>query len=632
MIKEEKKEEVETQETYVFGAGPSTGRSGTRERSYPLLTLFTYHNIISDVSIEKEVIDNWDCSSTSQCPQTYARPWGVLPNSCRPPRYDVFAIDKTIRHSRRGETAWITSTLPCLVHTTTHQVQMPSEIDPLLPQNESAPEISGYGFWSRAKNTSEITYTDEPPSYSHDQAEDTRSISSTSASTSSALSTICGIFTIFIFFSLVIAALSPGGINGGEPPGRTNPEPIPRQPAKTIEQRVSRILEETPLIDGHNDLAIFLRFAYKNKLHTKTFQDRFENGNMESNVDLPRLREGKVGGAFWSAFVLCPANASYDFSDSTYAEAVSTTLSQIDLLRRLQTQYPYTFTPATSSPAHALDMFHSNKSLVSPISIEGLHQIPQSAPMSTIRLYHTLGVRAATLTWNCHNAFADAALIPSNSTGETIPAPYHRGGLTPAGRNLIREMNRLGMIVDLAHTSYWTQKAVLSNNTSLAPVIYSHSSAFALCPHPRNVHDDMLELVKKTNSLVMINFTPDFISCLPPANASVLPEPYEGNNTLHQVARHVVYVGEKIGFDYVGFGSDFDGMFSTPKGLEGVDKFPDLVAELLRMGVSDKDAGKIVGGNLLRVWQAAEDVARKMHEDGVLEGEDEIKEWGKDTL
>lgn len=504
---------------------------------------------------------------------------------------------------------------------------MPSEVDPLLPQNEPAPEISGDGFPRRKQDSSEITYVDDPPSYD-DQA-DARSTSSNDVSTKSALSTICSLFGLVVFFALVIVALSPGGGRDNEP---SQPLPEPRRPARTIEQRVSAILQNTPLVDGHNDLAMFLRFAYKSKLHTRTFRERFENGEMEMNVDLPRLREGKVGGAFWSAFVPCPRNASYDFRDSIYAEAVSTTLSQIDLLRRLQNAYPYTFTPASSSPAHALKMFHSNRSLASPISIEGLHQIPQSAAMSTLRLYNSLGVRAASLTWNCHNAFADAALIPSNFTGETVPAPYHRGGLTRAGRAVIREMNRLGMLVDLSHTSYWTQKAVMSDGTSLAPVFYSHSSAFALCPHPRNVHDDMLELVKKTNSLVMINFSPGFVSCLPPPNSSALPEFYEKNNTLHQVARHVVYVGEKIGYDHVGLGSDFDGILSAPRGLEGVDKFPDLVAELLRMGVSDVDAGEVVGGNIFRVWQKAEDVARKMHEDGVLEGEDEVRDWGKEAI
>lgn len=502
---------------------------------------------------------------------------------------------------------------------------MSSEIDPLLPRGSSAPEITGYGFSRKEQPISEVTY--DTPSYYYRELQDEEEEQQTpEASTQSALSTIIAIFTAVVFFAFVMVALSPGGFDDGTP----SPEPVPtrvpgRSPATTVRERADRILNETPLIDGHNDLAIFLRFAYKNKIHTSRFVSKFENGGMEANVDLPRLHEGKVGGAFWSAFVPCPSNASMDFSDANYGSAVSTTLSQIDLLRRIQEYYPTLFTPATSSPAHALSMFHANKSLVSPISIEGLHQVPQSAPMSTLRLFHALGVRAATLTWNCHNAFADAALISDRSG--TAVAPYHRGGLTDIGRKVLREMNRLGMLIDLSHTSYWTQKAVLSNETSLAPVMFSHSSAFTLCKHPRNVHDDVLELVKKTKSIVMINFTPDFISCLPPPNESTLPEFYEKNNTLRQVAKHVIYIGEKIGYDYVGLGSDFDGMEKTPVGLEGVDKFPDLVAELLEMGVSDRDASKVVGGNLLRVWESAENVARKMQEEGALEGEDEVPAW-----
>ena len=497
---------------------------------------------------------------------------------------------------------------------------MPSEVDPLLPQNEPAPEITGYGFSKRKKSGVEVSYTEAPSADTDD--DEARSTTSASTSAKSAAGTICSIFGVVVLCALFLATLASHG-------STTTPKPIPvpsrppSHPSLTLRERALQILGETPLIDGHNDLAIFLRYAYKNRLHTSTFHDHFENGNMERQVDLPRLREGRVGGTFWSAFVSCPVNASYDFSDSTYAESVSTTLAQIDLIRRLQHYYPTTFTPAQTSPKDALALFHSNKSLISPISIEGLHQIPQSNPMSTLRLYHALGVRAATLTWNCHNAFADAALIPSDQG--TVPAPYHRGGLTPAGRRVIQEMNRLGILVDLSHTSYWTQKAVLSSNTSRAPVIYSHSSAFTICPHPRNVHDDMLDLVKHTNSLIMINFSPDFISCLPPPSPSVLPEPYEQNNTLHQVARHVVYVGDRIGYDHVGFGSDFDGIFSTPRGLDGVDKFPDLVAELLRMGVEDGGVGKVVGGNLLRVWEAAEGVAREMQEEGVPEEEDEVK-------
>jgi membrane dipeptidase len=497
-----------------------------------------------------------------------------------------------------------------------------AELDPLLPQNEPAPEIQGYGF-SRYRGYDGIQSTEsrreEPKAWTDgyeqedDDDRDAESVSVTSAK--STLNTIVTIFTVVVFVGFVMAFLSPDL-------GDHNPLPLPRKPPQSIEGRVSAILDRTPLIDGHNDLAIFIRGAYKNKIHGDTFKDKFENGGMEMNVDLPRLKAGQVGGSFWSAFVVCPENASDDFSDESYATAVAHTLSQIDLLRRLQSEYPDNFTSATLPLSTALTNFHATKSLISPISIEGLHQIPQSAPMSTLRLYYALGVRAATLTWNCHNAFADAALI-STKEGTTV-APYHRGGLTPEGRQVIREMNRLGMLVDLSHTSYWTQKAVLSNDTSVAPVIYSHSSAFALCPHPRNVHDDVLDLVKNTKSLVMVNFSPAFISCLPPPNSSVLPEFYEKNNTLHQVARHIVYIGDKIGYDYVGLGSDFDGMGDlTPQGLEGVGKYPDLIAELLKMGVSDKDAAKVAGGNLLRVWMTADGIAKGLQKK-TLEGEDEV--------
>ncbi|KAJ4505942.1 hypothetical protein HRR83_008457 [Exophiala dermatitidis] len=495
-----------------------------------------------------------------------------------------------------------------------------SELDPLLPQNEPAPEIQGYGVSSKRTPGKVNSYEAQPYDWKDgEQAnddDDSQSLPLTSAR--SALSTIVSIFTIVVFVGFVIALLGPSLQDH-------NPLPVPKKPPRTIPDRVSAILERTPLLDGHNDLAIYIRAAYKNQINPDKFRDEFEHGGMSGNVDLPRLKQGQVGGGFWSAFVACPDEASDDFSDETYSTAVAHTLSQIDLVRRLQSHYPQNFTPATAPLSEALSNFHATRSLVSPISIEGLHQIPQSAPLSTLRLYYALGVRAATLTWNCHNAFADAALITSK--GETTVAPYHRGGLTPAGKEVIREMNRLGMLVDISHTSYWTQKSVLTNKTSAAPVIFSHSSAFALCPHPRNVQDDILDLVKETQSLVMINFAPDFISCLPPPNSSVLPEFYEKNNTLHQVARHIVYVGEKIGYDHVGLGSDFDGMGElTPRGLEGVDKYPDLVAELLKMGVSDRDAAKVVGGNLLRVWRTAEGIAKGLQKK-TPEGEDEVSGW-----
>lgn len=508
-----------------------------------------------------------------------------------------------------------------------------SELDPLLPHNEPAPEIQGHGYsryrgyegfqtsqdyndpWQQRKETVHVQRGTQDENADD---EDTQSLSM--ESTKAALNRVIGFFSVVIFMGFVIAFLSP---RVADPEPRP-PYTPPKRP-HTIQDRVTAILDHTPLIDGHVDLAIFIRGAYQNKLHTKKFQDKFENGNMGSNVDLPRLKKGMVGGAFWSAFTVCPEHASEDFSDEEYASSVAHTISQIDVLRRLQAQYSGNFSPATMPLAGQLTRFHESKRLISPISIEGLHQIPQSGPMSTLRMYYELGVRAATLTWNCHNAFADAALISTRNG--THVAPYHRGGLTPAGRKVLREMNRLGMLIDISHTSYWTQKAVLSNKTSVAPVIYSHSSAFSLCPHPRNVHDDILDLVKETGSVVMVNFSPGFISCLPPKNEMELPEFYEKNNTLHQVARHITYIGEKIGYDYVGLGSDFDGMGDvTPAGLDGVDKYPDLIAELLKMGVSDTNAAKVAGGNLIRVWQKADEVAKNLQRE-TLEGEDEVSGW-----
>ncbi len=158
---------------------------------------------------------------------------------------------------------------------------------------------------------------------------------------------------------------------------------------------------------------------------------------------------------------------------------------------------------------------------------------------------------------------------------------------------------------------------------SAAPIIYSHSSAYALCPHPRNVPDDILHLVKKKNSVVMVNFSPDFVSCVKnTTNPTGMPSFYPPNSTLEHVVSHILHIGNLIGFDHVGLGSDFDGIPNTPKGLDDVSKFPDLVGEMLRRGVSDVDAGKVVGGNVLRVWKDVDAVAEKLQRAGAKPVED----------
>jgi len=258
------------------------------------------------------------------------------------------------------------------------------------------------------------------------------------------------------------------------------------------------------------------------------------------------------------------------------------------------------------------------------LGIEGLHQIGNSA--ATLRRYYDLGVRYATLTHNCGNRFADAALWENPFR----KAPAFWGGVSPEGQLLINEMNRLGMIVDISHTSVDTQLDVLGGSRhgdwkgSKAPVIFSHSSIFSLCPHPRNVEDEVLKLVKERNSLVMINFAPEFVSCVPSQDDSGIPEFYPANSTLEHVASHIIYIGNLIGFDHVGLGSDFDGITETPKGLEDVSRYPDLFAELLRRGVSDGDAAKVAGGNVLRVWKDVEAVAAKLQKAGEPVLEDDL--------
>lgn len=260
-----------------------------------------------------------------------------------------------------------------------------------------------------------------------------------------------------------------------------------------------------------------------------------------------------------------------------------------------------------------------------------------------LRDYHGRGVRYATLTHNCHNIYADSAMTDL-ANGSTIQATPKWHGVSEIGQKLVREMNRLGILVDLSHTSADTMRSVLGaqpisshvpNATtpgwegSLAPPIFSHSSAFGLCPHPRNVPDDVLHLVKSRGGVVMVTFWAGFISCQFPAGGKTyegqLPEQYAPNVTVAQVVRHMRYIGDLIGYDHVGLGSDFDGTPFALTGLKDVSEFPALVVEILRQGITDDDARKIVGGNLLRVWKEVDDVAAALEVDKALPAEDELQ-------
>lgn len=208
----------------------------------------------------------------------------------------------------------------------------------------------------------------------------------------------------------------------------------------------AKVLSENPLIDGHNDLLILLRGAYHGHIYEDNFTVPFEQGGLAGHFDIPRAKAGQLGGSFWSAFVPCPADG-LDFSDSNYATSVRTTLEQIDLFNRLSEKYPDFFTLAPT--AKAAEEAWARGKLISPLIIEGLHQIGNS--LATLRLYHSLGVRYATLTWNCHNKYADAAIVFVDGKFQASK-PYH-GGVSQAGEDLILEMNRLGIMVDLSHVS-----------------------------------------------------------------------------------------------------------------------------------------------------------------------------------
>lgn len=304
------------------------------------------------------------------------------------------------------------------------------------------------------------------------------------------------------------------------------------------------------------------------------------------------------------------------------------------MVRRLTASYPNVFAPSGANSSAATAAFSNGGKLISPIGIEGLHQIGNS--YSNLRLFESLGARYATLTHNCHNKYADAALV-TDPSGATIAAPPYWGGVSEDGRKLIQEMNRIGMLVDISHVSKDTMLDVLGGRPdkwkgSAAPVMFSHSSAYALCPHPRNVPDDVLKLVKSTNSIVMVNFAPDFVSCVASNASSGIPDFYPQNSTIRHVARHIAHIGNLIGYDHVGIGSDFDGIFDTPKGLDDVSKYPELVAELLEMGVTDDEAAKVVGRNVLRVWADAEKTAQKLETAGLLPAEDTVNLPGEIEL
>ncbi|KAI8576746.1 hypothetical protein K450DRAFT_255381 [Umbelopsis ramanniana AG] len=361
--------------------------------------------------------------------------------------------------------------------------------------------------------------------------------------------------------------------------------PVSPKPSSYL-ARANTLLEQQPVIDTHNDWPIFLKFYYKGKLNNIDLTHMTN----ESHTDIERLRKGHVGGQFWSIFYPC---------EDKEANQVKEGLELIDLVKRMVQRYPDTFQLA-GSVAEYEDAIKNGR-IASMQGIEGGQIIDSS--MSALRQFYDAGVRYMTLTHNCHTPWAE-------SQSPATEYPFPKGtGLTDFGRKIVKEMNRIGMFVDISHVAHSTMHAVL--DTTSAPVLFSHTSANAICPIERNVPDSVLRRLNETDGVVMVNFYSRFVECDESKRA-----------TLSDVADHIEHIASIAGRDKVGLGSDYNGIDLTPVGLEDVSKYPYLIAELLKRGWSDEDVKGVAGANLLRIWRGVELVRDKLSD--VLPDESEL--------
>jgi membrane dipeptidase len=387
--------------------------------------------------------------------------------------------------------------------------------------------------------------------------------------------------------------------------------PVEQPDAATV-AKVKTILRESPLIDGHNDVP----WQYRKRKAT------FEQLDLASDTtklrppmqtDITRLRAGGMGGQFWSVYI----PTSY-----TNADGIQAVLEQIDVAHRMIARYPDAFELALT--ADDVERIHREGKVASLIGMEGGHSIGNS--LAALRMTYRLGARYMTLTHTKNTDWADAA-------GDE--AKHH--GLTPFGEEVVREMNRLGMLVDLSHVTDETMRSALK--VTRAPVIFSHSSARALCNHARNVPDDVLQMVKTNGGVVMVCFLPGYtvereradmmardveekrlekqfgesakeVEAGLAAWRKTHPEP--APCSLVDVADHIDHIRKVAGIEHIGIGGDYEGFRGPPKGLEDVSKYPDLLAELMKRGYSASDIKKIAGLNVLRAMRGAERIATEM--------------------
>jgi membrane dipeptidase len=389
--------------------------------------------------------------------------------------------------------------------------------------------------------------------------------------------------------------------------GHVAAQPAAPSPAQ-VSARLEAILKKAPVIDGHNDLP----WEMREKVHYDFDARDIAKPQPAMMTDIARLRQGHVGGQFWSVYV--PADLQGD-------AAVSATLEQIDAVHEMARRYPSVF--ALARTADDVERAIAAGKIASMMGVEGGHSIDSS--LATLRMLHRLGAGYMTLTHSKNVPWADSATDDAKMWG-----------LSGFGEEVVREMNRLGMLVDLSHVSPDTMSDAI--RISQAPVIFSHSNARGLCDVVRNVPDEILQKIPKNGGIVMVTFVPGFVA--PEAGAYYRAATAENRRlglqfpgdpaaqknaldawtaahpapraTLAQVADHIDYIRKVAGIDHVGLGGDFDGITSVVQGLETVSTYPALLAELARRGYSDDDIAKITSRNILRVMRAAEAVAAKM--------------------
>ena len=381
----------------------------------------------------------------------------------------------------------------------------------------------------------------------------------------------------------------------------------PARAADDALAHANRLLSRTILIDGHNDLPFTIRRAKDSPGDVAAYDLR---GHAPGQTDIARLRAGHVGAQFWSVYI--PGEGQGGFA--------RTQLEQIDIARQIIDRYPDVFRLAGT--AAEIRAAHRDHRIASLLGMEGGYGLENS--LGALRAYYDLGVRYMTLTHNSHTDWADSAM----------PAQPKFNGLSPFGERVVGEMNRLGMLVDLSHTSADTMRDAL--DVSRAPVIFSHAAARALVDIPRNVPDDVIARLPKNGGVLMVTFVAGFVS-QKAADASfpAMQEFYRRMEagkteeerravyaslkkvtlppvTVADVADHIEHVVKVAGIDNVGIGGDFDGNDEWPEGLSDVSMYPNLFAELIRRGWSDRDLRKLAGENLLRAMTQAEKVAREL--------------------